>query len=235
MVCIGRMLLSALRAGGAAMRRRWRRCRRPRPSPLHGLTFPTRRRGRGAFQRTRVREGQSGSRLQRGVSPAGCGGHRLHLRPEAARHSRRSVGAGDPGAVRGRQRRHPSHAAAGRLSQGRAARRVSRWRDARGRTRLLCAAFAVDAHGRRARRAISCVGGWNDKFVKFRITGATAVATPRRSGSCRRGSICCWPLDDFARRLHFVSHVVAAPRSATTGRARRGRRRVRPAHRPSRR
>jgi hypothetical protein len=42
--------------------------------------------------------------------------------------------------------------------------------DARGRTRLLCAAFWLTRAGGELASYL-CVGGWNNKFVKFRITG----------------------------------------------------------------
>jgi hypothetical protein len=42
--------------------------------------------------------------------------------------------------------------------------------DARGRTRLLCGAFQLTRTGGELASYL-CVGGWNNKFVKFRITG----------------------------------------------------------------
>jgi hypothetical protein len=42
--------------------------------------------------------------------------------------------------------------------------------DASGRTRLLCAAFWLTRAGGELASYL-CVGGWNNKFVKFRITG----------------------------------------------------------------
>jgi hypothetical protein len=42
--------------------------------------------------------------------------------------------------------------------------------DAPGRTRLLCAAFWLTRAGGELASYL-CVGGWNNKFVKFRITG----------------------------------------------------------------
>ena len=42
--------------------------------------------------------------------------------------------------------------------------------DARGSTRLLCAAFQLTRTGGELASYL-CVGGWNNRFVKFRITG----------------------------------------------------------------
>jgi hypothetical protein len=42
--------------------------------------------------------------------------------------------------------------------------------DARGRTRLLCSAFQLTRTGGELASYL-CVGGWNNKFIKFRITG----------------------------------------------------------------
>jgi hypothetical protein len=42
--------------------------------------------------------------------------------------------------------------------------------DARGRARMLCAAFQLTRAGGELASYL-CVGGWSNKFVKFRITG----------------------------------------------------------------
>jgi hypothetical protein len=45
--------------------------------------------------------------------------------------------------------------------------------DARGRTRLICAAFAITGDGGRPRDSFSCLGVAKNKFVKFRISGVS--------------------------------------------------------------
>jgi hypothetical protein len=47
--------------------------------------------------------------------------------------------------------------------------------DARGRERLTCGAFTL-TRDRRLHDSYLCVGGWNNKFVKFRLS-----AQPRDS------------------------------------------------------
>jgi hypothetical protein len=42
--------------------------------------------------------------------------------------------------------------------------------DARGRTRLICAAFSITDNGDRPRDTFSCVGLTKNKFLKFRIS-----------------------------------------------------------------
>jgi hypothetical protein len=42
--------------------------------------------------------------------------------------------------------------------------------DARGRTRLICAAFSITDNGDRPRDTFSCVGVTKNKFLKFRIS-----------------------------------------------------------------
>lgn len=53
--------------------------------------------------------------------------------------------------------------------------------DAHNRTRLLCAAAAMVRTGRPNELATYlCVGGWNDKFIKFRTTGEQLPEAPVR-------------------------------------------------------
>jgi hypothetical protein len=45
--------------------------------------------------------------------------------------------------------------------------------DARGRTRLICAAFALTDDDGRSADTFSCLGVAKNKFLKFRISGAS--------------------------------------------------------------
>jgi hypothetical protein len=51
--------------------------------------------------------------------------------------------------------------------------------DARGRTRLICAAFAITDNDGRPRDSFSCLGVAKNKFLKFRISGASQAEARR--------------------------------------------------------
>jgi hypothetical protein len=51
--------------------------------------------------------------------------------------------------------------------------------DARGRTRLICAAFAITGDDRRPRDSFSCLGVAKSKFLKFRISGVSQAEARR--------------------------------------------------------
>src|SRR5262245_8793100 len=51
--------------------------------------------------------------------------------------------------------------------------------DARGRTRLICAAFAITGDDGRPRDSFSCLGVAKNKFLKFRISGVSQAEARR--------------------------------------------------------
>jgi hypothetical protein len=51
--------------------------------------------------------------------------------------------------------------------------------DARGRTRLICAAFAITGDHGRPRDSFSCLGVAKNKFLKFRISGVSQAEARR--------------------------------------------------------